>query len=102
MITIREKDIEVFTMASSGFKGFYDENNKRVFDISEYWHNEAMEFLARFNKVKTVEDIKKAIPNNIGYSLDIIDNELILSWSVNEHVYGMMIWNFEIVYGAIQ
>ena len=55
MITIREKDIEVFTMASSGFKGFYDENNKRVFDISEYWHNEAMEFLARFDKVKTVE-----------------------------------------------
>ena len=102
MITIREKDIEVFTMASSGFKGFYDENNKRVFDISEYWHNEAMEFLARFHKVKTVEDIKKEIPNNIGYSLDIIDNELILSWSVNEHVYGMMTWNFEIIYGAIQ
>ena len=102
MITIKEKDIEVFTMASSGFKGFYDGNDKRVFDVSEEDYDKAMIFLDNFNKVKTVEDIKKAIPNNIGYSLDIIDNELILSWSVNEHVYGMMIWNFEIVYGAIQ
>ena len=102
MITIKEKDIEVFTMASSGFKGFYDENDKRVRDISQEDYDKADIILEKFNNVKTVEDIKKAIPTNVGYSLDFIDNRLVLSWSVNEYVYGMMTWNFEIIYGAIQ
>lgn len=102
MSAIREKDIEVFIMASSGFKGFYDGNDKRVFDVSEEDYDKAMIFLDNFNKVKTVEDIIKAIPTNVAYSLEIIDNELVLTWSVNDNIFGMMIWNFEIVYCSIR
>lgn len=101
MITIREKDISVFTMASSGFKGFYDENDKRVHDISEEDYDKAMIFLDNFNKVKTVEDIMKAIPVNVAYSLDIMDNELVLTWGVNKYVYGKMLWSFEIIYASV-
>ena len=28
MITIREKDIELYTSASNGFRGFFDENGE--------------------------------------------------------------------------
>ena len=101
MITIREKDIEVFTTAISGFRDFYDENDKRIHDISEEDYDKALIFLDNFNKVKTVEDIKKAIPVNVPYSLEIMDNTLVLTWSVNKYVYGKMLWNFEIIYAPV-
>lgn len=104
MITIREKDIELYISVSNGFKGFFDDKDKRVLDskISQEQYDKAIIVLEEIGNPKTIEELKKNIRPNIPYALDIMDNELIFTWGVTDDYYGKCTWGINIVYGQIE
>lgn len=109
MITIREKDIELYTSATHGFRGFFDENGEdlrfsKLSNTEELYH-EAYDWskiwLDKIYKSKTLEDFIKGIPSKVPYSIEIKDNEIIFNWSCPNRVNGEYRFGFEIVYANI-
>lgn len=109
MITIREKDIELYTSFSHGFRGFFDENGEdlrfsKLSNAEELYH-EANEWtkpwLDKIYKSKTLEDFIKGIPSKVPYSIEIKDNEIIFDWSCPNGLNGEFKFGFEVNYANI-
>ena len=109
MITIREKDIELYTSVSHGFRGFFDENGEdlrfsKLSNAEELYH-EAHDWskiwLDKIYKSKTLEDFIKGIPSKVPYSIEIKDDEIIFTWLCPNGLNGEFTFGFEVVYANI-
>ena len=102
--TVDSRDIELWTSASYGFKGFFDENGND--DYSQEMYDKAMNFsdvwLNKIYKAKTLDDMINGIPTKIPYSLEIKNNVVILNWTCPNGLVGEYQWGFEVTFAQIQ
>lgn len=102
------RDVELYTGATYGFKGLFDE------DGNESWKSNIMtdedfkeayewskDFMNKLYKSKTLEELKKNIPANVPYSLEMKNNEIIFNWTCPNRVVGEYCFGFEIIYANI-
>ena len=109
MVTIREKDVELYRSASNGFKGFFDEDGTDIsFSKSataDEDYREAYEWsdswLDKIYKAKTLEDLIKGIPSKVPYSLEMKEDAIYFYWSCPNGLNGEYTFGYDIIYGEI-
>lgn len=106
--TVDARDVELYTGATYGFKGLFDEDGKESWESktrTEKEFKEAYEwsedFMNKIYKSKTLEELKKNIPVNVPYFLEIEDNKIIFNWSCPNRISGEYHFGFEIIYANI-
>ena len=106
--TVDDRDVQLYTSATYGFKGLFDEEG------NESWKSKTMtdedfkeayewskDFIDKIYKSNTLNELKKRIPVNVPYFLEIKENKIILTWSCPNRVSGEYHLGFEIVYANI-
>lgn len=106
--TVDARDVELYTSATHGFKGLFDEDGKESWEsktMTNEDYKEAYEwssdFMNKIYKSKTLEELKKNIPTNIPYSIELKDNEIIFNWTCPNRIVGEYTFGFDIVYANI-
>lgn len=102
------RDVELHSSASYGFKGFFDEEgneswNSKIMTDEDYKeaHEWSKDFMNKLYKSKTLEELKRNIPSNVPYALEIKDNEIIFTWSCPNGLNGEYSFGFEINYASL-
>ena len=102
------RDVELWVSAGNGFKELYDEDGnesykskiktdedfKQAYDWSD-------SLLNKIYKAKTLDELKKMIPTNVPYSLEIEDDEIVFIWSCPNRIWGKFTFAFKIIYANI-
>lgn len=106
--TVDARDVELYSGATYGFKGLFDEegneswkskiNTEEDFKKAHEW---SKDFMNKLYKSKTLEELKKNIPVNVPYFLEIKDNEIIFNWSCPNRISGEYRFGFNIIYAPI-
>lgn len=106
--SVDARDVELYSGASFGFKGLFDEEGKESWEskiMSDEDYKEAMEwskdFMNKVYKSKTLDELNKNMPSNVPYYLEISDNTVVLNWSCPNRVHGEYHFGFSIVYANI-
>lgn len=106
--TVDARDVELYTSANYGFKGLFDEDGKESWEsktMTDEDYKEAYkwseDFMNKIYKSKTLEELKKGIPNNVPYSLELMENKIIFSWTCPNRIVGEYHFGFEINYANI-
>ena len=106
--TVDYRDVELYTSVTHGFKGFFDEegneswkskiNTEEDFKKAHEW---SKDFMNKLYKSKTLEELRKNIPVNVPYYLEMKDNEIIFNWSCPNRIGGEYRFGFNIIYANI-
>ena len=106
--SIDYRDVELYSGASYGFKGFFDEEgneswNSKIMTDEDYKEADewSKDFMNKLYKSKTLEELKRNIPSNVPYALEIKDNEIIFNWSCPNKINGEYSFGFEINYASL-
>lgn len=106
--TVDARDVELYTSATYGYKGMFDEEGNESWKsklMTEEDFREAYEwskdFMNKVYKSKTLEELNKNIPTNVPYSLELIENKIILNWTCPNRIVGEYHFGFEINYANI-
>ena len=102
------RDVELFVSASNGFKELYDEDGNESYK-SKLKTNEDFQqayewsdsLLNKIYKVVSLDELKKVIPTNVPYSLEIEDDEIVFIWSCPNRVWGKFTFGYKISYANI-
>lgn len=102
------RDVELYTSATYGFKGLFDEDGKESWEsktMTDEDFKEAYEwskdYLDKAFNSKTLEELRKNIRPNIPYYIELNDNKIIFNWSCPNRIHGEYHFGFNIIYANI-
>ena len=97
------RNVELYSGASYGFKGFFDEEGNESWKsktMTDEDYRNAQDWTATWmNKIyksDTLADFVKGIPVNIAYYLEIQDNEIVFAWTCPNGLNGEYTFGFGI------